>query len=393
MAVRPIGIIQAFSDAVQAIYDAALIPENWPLALSRIGSVFDAEGAVIIFYSGNEQADFIACDELREAVDIYQAEEWWKQDLHAQRAIQLHITHGDVFNDQTIATPEEIETHPIYIEFFRKVGFGWLMSCAILPELDKLVAVSVPRSKAKGSFDRDDMDLLGRLGRHVEQSLRISLRVASLNADEGAMRAAIDAIDAGIYVLGEEGRLLFGNACARAQVGNYFQLVSERMVTQSEDDQSRFSALLTAASQSDMQLPARPCVIAGIDGGELAVWAMPATNASRTRIGVREIERILLFAMPVERDHLIDPTVIRDIFALSLGEARLAALVGAGLETREAADRLGITEGTARIVLKRVFKKLGIHRQAQLVQRLSNLGHFSALHHASGSYFPGNLRG
>ncbi|MDU0959370.1 MAG: helix-turn-helix transcriptional regulator, partial [Bradyrhizobium sp.] len=67
------------------------------------------------------------------------------------------------------------------------------------------------------------------------------------------------------------------------------------------------------------------------------------------------------------------PAVIRDVLGLTLGEARVAALVGAGLPPRDAANRLGIAEDTARNVLKRVFQKVGISRQSELVGLLARL--------------------
>ena len=58
---------------------------------------------------------------------------------------------------------------------------------------------------------------------------------------------------------------------------------------------------------------------------------------------------------------------VRDILGLTLGEARVAALVGSGVAPKEAAERLGIAESTARTVLKRVFAKAGVSRQSELV--------------------------
>jgi DNA-binding CsgD family transcriptional regulator len=58
---------------------------------------------------------------------------------------------------------------------------------------------------------------------------------------------------------------------------------------------------------------------------------------------------------------------------LTLGEARVASLVGSGLPPRKAAERLGIAEETARNVLKRVFEKLDISRQSELAALLGRL--------------------
>jgi len=64
---------------------------------------------------------------------------------------------------------------------------------------------------------------------------------------------------------------------------------------------------------------------------------------------------------------------VRDVLGLTLGEARIAALVGSGLPPREAAAKLGITETTGRAVLKHVFSKTGVSRQSELVALLSRM--------------------
>lgn len=371
--------LPSFSEALHAVYEAALDSDHWPVALSRIGRIFHAEGAVVIFYSGDAQADFITCDELRPAVEIYQAEGWWRHDLHAQRAIAQNLADGDVFSDLTVATPDEIETHPIYVDFFERVGFGCLMSAVMLPDLDMLVGLSVPRAKVKGFFDRNDMNLLSLISRHVEQSLRISLRITNLEASEAALTTAVDSMDACIYALDDAGGIAFANASGLARFADYFLPGESRIVPREATERASFRALLDEGRGGDVRASPRSCVISGADGSRLAVWAMPMTNAARGLLTVRDSATTLLFATPVERGDMIDPAVIRDIFDLSLGEARLAALVGGGMEIRDVAGRLGITEGTARIVLKRVFRKLGINRQAQLVLQLSQLAQFRTL--------------
>jgi DNA-binding CsgD family transcriptional regulator len=64
---------------------------------------------------------------------------------------------------------------------------------------------------------------------------------------------------------------------------------------------------------------------------------------------------------------------VRDVFGVTLGEARVAALIGTGLPPREAAERLGIAEETARNLLKRAFAKIGVSRQSELAALLSRL--------------------
>jgi len=61
-------------------------------------------------------------------------------------------------------------------------------------------------------------------------------------------------------------------------------------------------------------------------------------------------------------------SVLRNYYALTPAEARMADLLLEGLGLRQAALRMGITVETARFQLKRVLAKTGTHRQAELMR-------------------------
>jgi two-component system nitrate/nitrite response regulator NarP len=51
-------------------------------------------------------------------------------------------------------------------------------------------------------------------------------------------------------------------------------------------------------------------------------------------------------------------------------EIELTELVASGLRNRDIAERLGISEGTAKLHLYNVYKKLGVANRVELVLRL-----------------------
>lgn len=69
----------------------------------------------------------------------------------------------------------------------------------------------------------------------------------------------------------------------------------------------------------------------------------------------------------------IDPSLLRDLFEMTLGEARVAALIGAGESLKATAGRLGLKEQSVRTVLKRVFEKARVSRQAELTLLMQRL--------------------
>jgi PAS domain S-box-containing protein len=65
--------------------------------------------------------------------------------------------------------------------------------------------------------------------------------------------------------------------------------------------------------------------------------------------------------------------LVQGLFALAPAEARVAALIGSGLAPRQVAKQLGVSEGNVRTALKRVFEKVGVSRQSELVAILAKL--------------------
>jgi DNA-binding CsgD family transcriptional regulator len=68
---------------------------------------------------------------------------------------------------------------------------------------------------------------------------------------------------------------------------------------------------------------------------------------------------------------------LRELYALTVVEARLAAWLAQGKSVNEAAAAMGITVNTARAYLKRIYDKTGVRRQPELVRVLLSLPRLS----------------
>lgn len=69
--------------------------------------------------------------------------------------------------------------------------------------------------------------------------------------------------------------------------------------------------------------------------------------------------------------HSADPLLLQTQFKLTPSQARLAALLHDGISVKQAARQLGITEGTARQYLRRIFAKTGANRQIDLIREIA----------------------
>ncbi len=366
--------IDGFSEALHSIYDTVLKPERWPEALSRIGGVLDADSAVIGVCSNPAPARGMDGTALPPATLAGGLHEWQRCQSCSGGGDGLHPLACIIPRNRLCSLSEESGSPHLASSCVWQTGCTEGASVKLM-DLAAPMTLSVMRSRSRGAFEEAETRTLAIIGRHVEQALQMSLRVTGSEPGAQAMEVALNAITAGVYVLDADRQLLFTNARGADQAETYFEPGMSRLTPQSEGERHDFASAIAAADRIEPGRLPQACVISGRDGGYLSVWAFPATPIASAVGDGSDAARTTLVTLELQSDRSIEPALIRDVFGLSLGEARLASLLWTGVEVREAAEHLGITEGTARVVLKRIFRKLGINRQVQLVLRLSQLAH------------------
>jgi len=77
---------------------------------------------------------------------------------------------------------------------------------------------------------------------------------------------------------------------------------------------------------------------------------------------------VAIFIAEPEQAATPDPALLGAMLDLSPSEARLTAAIVSGKTLQEFAAEAGVSLNTARTLLKRVFSKTGVSRQAELVR-------------------------
>ncbi|MFT0860910.1 helix-turn-helix transcriptional regulator [Ancylobacter sp. G4_0304] len=343
-----------------------------------MASLCDSDGSFITARGGEDWLMVLNSTSLDRALKEVRSSPWMTRNIWLERLNEAAYRVGDVYRDQDVATPEEIETHPFYVEFLPSVGLGWNMAAIIHSDFGAPTGLLVQRSREKGPYTRAEMDALQRLSRHVEQSLRISARLVDGQSLNDTLARTLDSMDRPTFILDPDLRPVHINRQALGLMGRYFTEEDGRLLPVAEHQRAAFTAAVRSAlADAEPQKEGPQPITLTMATGEapLVAWILPLVGASADRLGnAPPGERVVVLVQTLHAERSIDPTVIRNVFGLTLGEARLAAQLGAGHSVRRAAAELGITEGTARVVLKRVFQKMGVQRQSQLVANLVMFG-------------------
>jgi DNA-binding CsgD family transcriptional regulator len=199
---------------------------------------------------------------------------------------------------------------------------------------------------------------------------------------EGAALAdCLDTLLSGVFLVDKAGRIVHANASAH-------MMVAEANVLRASDSQLRaivpeadrtLQATFTIAASGGVAIGRKgmAVLLKARDGSRYLANVMPLTDGGRRRAGVSYAAVAVVFVHKAVVDLSPPPEAIAKEFRLTPAELRvLFAVIEMG-GVPEAADMLGIGEGTVKTHLHHVFEKTGTTRQADLVKLVA--GYSNAL--------------
>lgn len=363
--------------AIEAIYDAAPDPSQWPSALQVIADCFGDVGAVLLWQRDDGSYGSMVSETLVEAQRDYESN-WSNRDLAAIRAVERgYFFNGEPFTNRHLLSKDEVESDPFFVQFRAKHGLQSLGCIAVSPDPHVGVILSVQRRIGLSEFSDVELEMMSRIGRHIEKSLRLSIRLLDAELAKLGLGEALARIGIGVFALDSLGRVVFSNPAGQRLLGDQLQLVQGQLRIGSGTARETIDETIARTlrgNPSDLIDDEKPILVhsTGADR-RLVVYLLPAAPRASLAEQFLTHTRAIVLAIEQKLDDPPDPAVVRDVLGLTLGEARVAALVGSGLAPKEAAERLGIAEVTARTVLKRVFSKVGVSRQSELAGVLARL--------------------
>jgi DNA-binding CsgD family transcriptional regulator len=189
---------------------------------------------------------------------------------------------------------------------------------------------------------------------------------------------ALARLSIGVFLLDGLRRIVFSNPYAEHVLGDGLMVTGMKLAAQFASDRAALDAEIAAKTANDTEAAERdprPIVIQRMRAERpLIVYVLPVRPSENPLIdNFLARSRAIVLVIDPQPGEPADPAAVRDLLGLTMGEARVAALVGSGLPPRSAAEKLGISEETARTALKRVFLKVGVSRQSELSALLTKL--------------------
>jgi DNA-binding CsgD family transcriptional regulator len=360
-------------ELVDRIYESSLVPELWPGVLDELGRTAEGTGGTL-FISKGEVQYWTASPENRERAAIVVNEGmFWRGQLAARG---IAARHAGFLTDLDIFTPDELDREPLWRDFWRPQGIGWLVGTVLPIPTGENVLFILTRRTERGPVERAFVQQLDELRPHLARSALLSARLQLERARIASETLAALGLPA--LVLDERGKILAANSLIEA-LTDYVQWRAQDRV--SLKDKAADQLLRDAVAAIDVA----GGTVRSFPVRDTGAEAMMVAHVVPIRLSARDIFvrcAAALVLTPVTLPQAPPVELVQSLFDLTPAEARVARSLAAGKTVDDIASDGGISTNTIRTQVRGVLEKTGCNRQADVVALLTAIASTRLAHPA-----------
>jgi DNA-binding CsgD family transcriptional regulator len=368
---------EELSTLLAALYAAPLEPQKWQVFFDHLSQLTNISCGYLIKGSESQGQEILAGGGFSfnpEVLRLYKEhygpiDPFWSPFLLNPRV--------------TVIRGEELVSHDhlLKTEFYNDLLARYemesmtLLSCS--PTVEQTDVMPVWRRSQDGPMEEASIALLQTILPHAHIALQTRSRLeASVSLGHFA-DMALDAITMAVFLVTSTGRIRHMNKLAATHLlrPNGLRLDSGRLAATDPGEDAQIEFLISQAagthSNSPKAAPGGAMKISRRDTqSALQITVIPTPDSFHAGEAAH-------CALVIVHDPSSLPksraAFMRQLYALTPTEARLADLLLEGLDVREAAERLSITLETCRFHTKRVLTKTGTRRQIELIRLMLSL--------------------
>lgn len=348
---------------VTALYDAAIEPELWPVALK---SVADEVGADVGLLFG---VDFhiagptmLHCTHDGSSLDAFgnrHMDNMWSRAAAMKPAPSVART-------EDLIPVEQLVQSSFYADVLEPAGLFHSLGANLTKTRDEFVCVSFLRPRARHAFDGDEMAWMKSAVPHLQRAALVTRRLAGADMLCAAALETLSLLKSPLFLLDGEGRVLFLNRAAEGLLGGSagLRMQDGRLHASSRESTSRIQRLLCRATHEGgyVSVPRQ-------DRAGSVIFHLARLGDTAIRLRGR-VPMFILFAGTDGAAVDVPCEILQEAFGFTEREANVALLLTGGRGLPAIARTLGVSLNTVRSHAARVYDKTGTTGQLQLLIEL-----------------------
>ena len=354
---------------LELLYAAVSSDTAWDAFLVALGRQCNADIAVLFMhdYRSSNVPFLVSCGMGASLEESYKSH---YGAVNPWVAEQECMPEGSVVASHRLASDASICSSEYFADFLRPLDVRYAMGSNILKSDNCMMKLGILRGSKQGPMGEKELGLMSALMPSLQNAMRLRGRLAELQARSRLEWEVVEAMPFGVVFLDRNSTVLRMNVAGREIVAAADGLAMDSrggITTGRAHDQLWISSTVAAALRGQAQSALPPTLSLPRPSGRRN-YSVQVLAVRDTPLSLDGAAHAVLFVCDPERKFEAVEQCLPSLFGLTPAEARLASYLAHGLTLRESAARLGISEGTARCVSKRVFSKTGARGQPDLVR-------------------------
>lgn len=368
---------ERLSELIGLIYDCAIDPQRWPVAMEAIRVELDGANAALDLVEVSTATSLL---HLTTNIPPYYAE---RARDYPEDAVEnwggmatlakLPLDRPAVLTE-TAPSVERIWASKIYTEWSVPQGINDMLAIWLALDGTTMGALTFARFERSGPFGQREKTIAALLMPHLQRVAAINRLLDIAALERSTFAALFDTLTVPVLLVDADLRLVHVNVSARKMLDSGRSL-REREGMLLAGDAGTQQALVAAMTQLtddraslDRQGIGIPLKLA--DGAVGALHVLPLVPNSLP--GRADAVAAVFVARSL--NPLVAPTrIFAALFGLTPSESRVFDHIAAGRSVAQTAAALRVKDSTVRTHLLRVYDKTGVRRQAELVRMAASL--------------------
>ena len=270
---------------------------------------------------------------------------------------------------------EELKTSLTYNEALLRAKYQNGLNVLLDGPGGSRVTWSLADPVASDSWGSSEIAMVQALMPHIRQFIRGRQALVRAEAHETTVTALLDNPRIGVLHLDRRGQIIAVNDRARSilRLGDGLSDRDGVLGARNPDDQLRLEGLVAAALPAGGAIAVSGSMLLGRSSGlpPFVVHVKPVA-VPQPDYGARHVAALVLIVEP-RSQHRIDPGLVARTLGLTPMESRVAVWLAEGRSVDEMAGAMGNTKHAVYWHLQRIYRKLSISRQTELVRLVLSL--------------------
>jgi DNA-binding CsgD family transcriptional regulator/PAS domain-containing protein len=366
---------ERLSDLIGLIYDCAIDPDRWPQTLAEIcQTIACISGAIMLLDLEQSRHNFA----YTWGLSPFWAERYFTYSKDETGFYSRAFSRDICPDGEPLLLSALMERvgpkRRIYDNWTEPQGVSEVMQTVVLRQKRRLAVFAAHRHKNVGVVTGDQLTMIRLLAPHIRRAVAIIDILDARKIELQTLAATLDRFNAGILVVGDEGRILHANGSARDMLSERKPIASVGGMLSVRDAKAgqELASAIKLARADEATIGANGIGVPLRDNDSAIAHVLPLARGDlRTRLDPQAAAAVFI-TRPAD-SATKDIGAVTANFGLTPAEARVLEHLVAGATLGEAAETLDVSGNTAKTHLTRIFSKTGVSRQTDLIALVNRM--------------------